>query len=159
MRDPVGLVEGYRASRTDQRHRLGDYLFRIRDVDKDQASGREVEAVAGQPCRSCVGPDDLDIVKRAFAHEPLRQLHSLRAALNPDYCSGRTNSLREEVKTATRTATDLNHRCSRPEADLVEQPVCLVRQQLPLLLQPLLLLASVAKEVFVAVSHDSPPGI
>jgi len=98
MRDPVGLVEGYRASRTDQRHRLGDYLFRIRDVDEDQASGREVEAVPGQPCRSCVGQDNLNVVKRTFAHEPLRQLHRLRAALNPDHCSGRTNSLREEVK-------------------------------------------------------------
>lgn len=136
---PIRFVESNDTPRPHQRRHLGDDILRLRDVDEDQARGRQVERCTREPGCLAVPVVNLDVRQSPLGDEAPRELDRVLAHLDTDHRTRRTYAIGEELETPLRTASDLDDVGARRNRDLLEEPSGLVGQLARLLLQTLLL--------------------
>ena len=149
MCDPVRLVEGDPSSRPRECDRLCDDLLRARNVDEHETRCHEVEASARQLGRSSVPAQHLDVRQTPLPSHLASEFERILTPLDADDASRRPDTLGEQLETAMWPAPDLDDPGTGRDADLIEEPPTFVRQLLGLLLQTLLLCASISKHVLV----------
>src|SRR5262245_17024046 len=138
MCDPVRLVKRDPSSRSDESDRLRDDLLRIGNVDQHETRCDEIEAFTREIGRSSVPAQHLDVRQPSLPSHPASEFALFLTPLETDDASRRSDTLGEQVETATWPATDLEDSGIGGDADLIEKPPTFAGQLLRLLLQTLL---------------------
>ena len=122
MRHIVRLVEGDPPPRPDKRSRLGNDLLWLWNIDQHKTRSDEVEGGSRQTGDARIPLEHFDVPETALRDHASREGDRVRTSLDTHHAPRRSNAVRQEIETTVRPAADLDHPCTGPYADLIEQP-------------------------------------
>ena len=133
----------------NQRDDLANDQFRVRHVDEHKAHMRAVERRAWQSGVIGVALANLDLRQPKVGGEPARLLDEMRAAVDPENRTGRTDALAQEMQNASRAASDIDDALSGLDPDPFELCVGIRREISNLPLEALFFASAAPKQVNV----------
>jgi hypothetical protein len=150
---PVSFVQGNNTSTPHLGGHFGDNLFRLGNVNKNQAGRGQIELLSRQSCSGGVSLANLHISYSSFGKKFSSELDGVIAQFDSNDGTCRTDAIRQQFQAALRTTADLDSSGSLRQSDLIKESGGFLCEFPGLLLEASLLDGAVAQKVLVVVCH------